>query len=202
MLRVTLDRPNGLYLLPQQPRVNCVVSGVPSPVPPLQIRVTNAEQQELLQEQIALESEPAFGQEEIPPEPALRGVTLYKGSAQRSLPLDQPGYYRLRVHLAQGSNSSRDAELQFVIMRPPEGNDLAPFGWALPRGLFPTGPDRLRELLHHAAVGYVKFPVWCDENTDKRTLQETSHFLEHLASRGVQIVGLLTPPDSVREKVS
>ncbi|MEJ5341071.1 MAG: hypothetical protein WHT09_05840 [Thermogutta sp.] len=202
MLRVTLDRPNGLYLLPQQPCVNCVVSGVPSPAPLLQIRVMNAEQQEVLQEKISLESQPAFSEEEIPPEPALRGITLYKGSAQRTLPLDQPGYYRIRVHLAQDSNSSRDAELAFVIMRPPEGNDLSPFGWSLPLGVLPPGPDRLRELLHHAAVGYVKFPVWCDDNTDKRTLQETSHFLEHLASHGVQIVGLLTPPDSVREKIS
>ncbi|WP_347246022.1 hypothetical protein [Thermogutta sp.] len=202
MLKVSLDRPSGLYLLPQQPRVDCVVSGVLSPSPPLQIRVIDAEEQELLREEISLETQPAFREEDIPPEAALREVTLYRGAAQRTLPLKEPGYYRLQVHLVQDASSSRDAELAFVIMRPPPRNDLASFGWSLPRGVLPAGPDRLRELLHHAAVGYVKFPVWCDENPDKRTLQETSHFLEHLASHGVQIVGLLTPPDGVREKVS
>lgn len=201
-LKVTLDRREGLYSLSQRPRLICRAMGLLAPVQPLQVVITDALGRRVAALAVPLETQPALREEEIPADPSLRNVALVQGAAECQLPVERPGFYHVEVVLNGTGGLSRRAELRLVLMRPVEDSALSPFGWSLPQGAGQVGLAHLRELIREGQVGFLKYPVWCDDQADKRVLQETSFFLENLASRGVQIVGLLTPPESVREKIA
>lgn len=201
-LKVTLDRPDGLYPLSQKPRLICRAMGLLAPVQPLEVVITDALGRRVATLEMPLQTRPALREEEIPADPTLRNVALVQGAADCLLPLEQPGFYHVEVVLNGTAGLGRKADLRLVLMRPVDGSVLSPFGWSFPQGAGPMGFSHLRELIREGQVGFLKYPVWCDDQVDKHTLQETSFFLGNLASRGVHIVGLLTPPQSVRQKIS
>jgi len=73
------------------------------------------------------------------------------------------------------------------------------FGWTLPAGDQHAPMEQLADLVTHAGVSWVKYPVWYSEHEITRP-EEITWFAERLKKNGTKLVGLLDqPPPDIHE---
>ncbi len=123
------------------------------------------------------------------------------GTAKWTLPLDGPGFYRVRVEMKGRESVTYKRELNLVMVRPRRAVPGGEFGWTLPHGDRPMPLTDLVPLLRNVGISWVKYPVWCDAEGDQESLSRLVRFSERLAAHGIEMVGLLdTPPGALRDR--
>jgi len=201
-LRTELDQALGLYRLPSQPVVSCQVSGIRDPKTPLDIAILNAEEEAIQNVTLRLDYRKAVGMEISSSDPVFRDQQILIGQTEwHPAPLN-PGFYWLVAKVPWKDHLFREIRRPFVVMDSGSGTTVTAFGWSLPQGLEPLGSRRLAELITQSGVGWIKFPVWFDEQTPPAVLQNTSTLLDRLNNHGVKIIGLLVPPASIRQALA
>jgi len=200
-LKTELDQALGLYRLPSQPVVNCQVSGIRDPDTPLDITVLNAQEEAIQKVTLHLDYRKAEGMEVSSSDPVFRDQQVLTGQIQWNPAPLNPGFYWLIAKVPWKDNLFREIRRPFVVMETGSGTTVTSFGWSLPQGAEPLGTRRLGELITQSGVGWVKFPVWFDEQTPPATLQDVCTLLDRLDNRGIKIIGVLVPPPSVRQSL-
>jgi hypothetical protein len=126
-------------------------------------------------------------------------VKGYAGEAKWSPAQVAPGFYRVMVTMRGQSGLMQQRELTFAVVRPERPQPNGEFGWSLPLGEKPLELAQMADLLGHAAVSRVKFPVWHSAN-DLARGNQLVRFAERLSDYGISIVGLLhEPPSDIRD---
>jgi len=116
-------------------------------------------------------------------------------------PVPGPGFYRVRAAIRDRDDVVHRRELTLAVIRPSSALSGSEFGWSLPRGDKPLGPAELSELVGHAGIGWVKYPLWLDEQASDEHVHELARFSERLSDQGIELVGLLhDPPEALRSQ--
>ena len=124
----------------------------------------------------------------------------YSGSMSWQPPIKDYGYYCVRVTMSRGSGVAQQREMPLVVIRPATGPPPQEFGWSLPQGDKPLGLGPLADLLGQAGVGWVKFPVWYNEE-DAEWGNQLARFIERLNGQGIEVVGMLDgPPEKLADR--
>lgn len=201
-LRLTLDHPLGMYTLPELPTVSCRVSGIRTSDTPLSFTILNATGQTVVETSLTPNYHEIVLTEEESHPPRKHVEKRLEGSIEWRPPLEQAGFYWIRAKLVCPPAATRELQLPLTVMRASPTTAATPFGWTLPHQGHLLSLPRLAELIVQSHVGWIKYPLWFDEEADPKTIQETSMLLERLGSRGVKVVGLIVPPERVRERLS
>jgi hypothetical protein len=117
-----------------------------------------------------------------------------------SPPLPGPGFYRIEATVHDGSGVVHRRKLSLALIGPQPGPPGGPFGWTLPDGDNPLPPEELSQLVRESAIGWVKYPLWCDEQIGEEEGKELVRFSQELASQGIELVGLLHQPPPTLQK--
>ncbi|MCH8199982.1 MAG: hypothetical protein IIA54_07955, partial [Chloroflexi bacterium] len=122
----------------------------------------------------------------------------FAGETQWSPNISKPGFYRVQVTMKgrKKLDGQREALMQrrlvtFAIVHPEKPRPGGEFGWTLPSGDDKLSLAALDELLGHAAVSWVKFPVWYSHKDTERAAR-LGRFAERLAARGINVDELST----------
>ncbi|MEX2187798.1 MAG: hypothetical protein WD875_13420, partial [Pirellulales bacterium] len=125
-------------------------------------------------------------------------VKGFAGEAKWSPVSVEPGFYRVMVTMRGQSGLMQQREVTFAVVRPERPQPNGEFGWTLPLGEQPLELNQMADLLGHAAVSRVKFPVWHNAD-DLARGNKLVRFAERLNELGISIVGLLSePPPDIR----
>lgn len=125
-------------------------------------------------------------------------VKGYAGEAKWSPASVAPGFYRVMVTMRGQSGLMQQREVTFAVVRPDRPQANGEFGWSLPTGERPLELTQMADLLSHAAVSRVKFPVWHNAD-DLARGNQLVRFAERLSELNISIVGLLhEPPSDIR----
>ncbi|RIK84426.1 MAG: hypothetical protein DCC68_01735 [Planctomycetota bacterium] len=125
-------------------------------------------------------------------------VKGYAGEAKWSPASVAPGFYRVMVTMRGQSGLMQQREVTFAVVRPERPQRNGEFGWSLPTGERPLELAQMADLLGHAAVSRVKFPVWHNAD-DLARGNQLVRFAERLTEMNISIVGLLhEPPSDIR----
>ena len=117
-------------------------------------------------------------------------------------PIPGQGFYRVAVSLQDSRTKGRPAELTLAVIESRRASLLNEFGWSLPRGDRPLAMVPLSELLCHAGIHWVKYPLWCGDRKGSPRLEPLVAFSDRLNAEGIALVGLLgSPPEAKREEV-
>ncbi len=126
-------------------------------------------------------------------------VKGYAGEAKWSPVSVAPGFYRVMVTMRGQSGLMQQREVTFAVVRPERPQPNGEFGWSLPAGERPLELSQMADLLGHAGVSRIKFPVWHNAD-DLARGNKLVRFTERLSESGISIVGLLSePPSDVRD---
>ncbi len=115
-------------------------------------------------------------------------------------PIADFGYYRIRAELSEnGRQRSRATRRSLWARRCNFTYAAVSVGPCRVEGI-PFRSKSLAELLEQAEVNWVKLPLW--REAQDRELEALARFAGELATRDINLVGLLNdPPASVREKL-
>jgi len=122
----------------------------------------------------------------------------FEGQTSWRPPIPEPGYYRVRVTMRNSVGMLDSKTITFAVVPPLDRSPVGEFGWSLADGRMPLGLDHLRMLLPHAAVSWVKLPVWYGLEDGARG-DQIAMFAEQMAASNVEIVGVLDKPPANSE---
>ena len=92
-------------------------------------------------------------------------------------------------------------ELSLAVIRPQPNPEHGEFGWTLPDGENPLTLTQLLELINHAGINWVKFPVW-NGSQDAARSERLAWLAERLHFQHIEMVGLLhQPPPDVQHQL-
>ncbi|MCL2306520.1 MAG: hypothetical protein FWC43_14375, partial [Planctomycetaceae bacterium] len=128
---------------------------------------------------------------------------IFQGRGNWTLPIGEPGFYRIRVSTSGLDPKSRSNTTSLVVLRagrPLPGGD---FGWTLPGWSLDEIRDK-RHLLSQSGLSWLKFPIWFDSNTSQQDWDKAADLCEWLTRmQNLTLVGLLSePPQSVLDKIT
>jgi len=126
--------------------------------------------------------------------PPLIGITHWQP------PIPGPGFYRLYATMQGRESPHHRPAMSLVVLTPQRPADGSEFGWTLPQGEKPLPPPVLADLLGQAGIRWAKYPVWYDEAHFSEKMAALVSFVESLGSQGIELVGLLIPPDALRHQ--
>ena len=125
---------------------------------------------------------------------------VFVGEANWSPKIPDVGFYWVRVTMQGGTGVVHQRRVPVALVRKEETHVSGEFGWTLPRAERPLSFAALLEIISHAGIHSLKFPVWCGASESSR-LDRLVWFAERLQSLGIELVGLLDqPPPEVVEK--
>jgi hypothetical protein len=128
---------------------------------------------------------------------------LVQGKTSWKPPIQDPGFYRVRVHMPSLAPNVDRNRLTFVVLEPKSVVVGGEFGWSFPNRGRPYRLLDLRHLINHAGISRVKYPVWLGNAASEKEWNDLSMFCEWLAFKQIHIVGLLSdPPEEVREQLT
>ncbi len=118
------------------------------------------------------------------------------GKCDWSPPISDVGYYRVRVLMPGRAGVVHQRELSLAVIRNEENPQRGEFGWTLPNGENPLSLAELIELVNHAGINWLKFPVWSGSQDSSRC-DRLAWLAERLHFQHIEMVGLLhqPPPD-------
>lgn len=119
-----------------------------------------------------------------------------QATARWTAPPLPPGWYRVCVRLSTAGGIVLEKQLPLAVIHPAERSPDTCFGWSLPHGRVPIKHHTLEELIYCAGVGWVKLPLWIDDETSDAHVERLAQLLDSLEDRGVRTIGLLTSPPS------
>ncbi len=208
-ISVSANNRHHVFTDPSEIAVTCNASGLSEEDLPVVFRLEDAFGALVAEERLRLKTSPA-SDEALPPSRALpdeatspatsaEETATRVGSVLWNPPVPGPGFYRVRATVVDRSGTSHRRRLNLAVIRPDAAPASDDFGWSLPRGGEPLTPGELSELAGRAGIGWVKYPLWFDENTGDEQVQEVARMAQDLRSQGIELVGLLhDPPDALR----
>ncbi|TWT46661.1 hypothetical protein [Botrimarina hoheduenensis] len=199
-IRIHTGSDYNVYTDPKDVVVTCSVSGILVQNPEIRFQLLDATNQSIgstgkLEIDGVLISESATRAQDI-----VDGVGNsrdgYEGSIDWRPPIDDYGFYRVRVRMI-GSESDRvikELSTTVAVVREDlETTEDSEFGWSLPLADRPLSFPVLQELLPRVGVRYAKLPVWYAPGDEQRGDKLIS-FAEQLSARGIETVGILEDP--------
>lgn len=124
------------------------------------------------------------------------------GTAEWRPPIPGPGFYRLYATMHGRESPHHRPALSLVVLTPQRQPDGSAFGWTIAHGEKELPLPVLADLIGQAGVGWVKYPVWYDETSFPAKMARLVPFIESLGSQGIELVGLLTPPEALRDQLA
>ncbi|MEN6497909.1 MAG: NEW3 domain-containing protein [Thermoguttaceae bacterium] len=121
------------------------------------------------------------------------------GTAHWQPPIPGPGFYRIYATMPGRQSPYHRPSLALVVLTPQRPSEGSQFGWTLPNGDAALPLPILTELISQAGIGWVKYPVWYDEASFPAKIAKLIPFIESLGSQGIEMAGLLIPPDALRQ---
>ncbi len=198
-IEVFTPRPHNLFTELDQVEVHCRLSGLKQQVSRVRFDLFDVQGTTLA---TATED---FGRQALitagdvaPAVEVSRGGTAADWTAIWRPSLPQHGFYRVSVTLGDSEHPVHRRELTLAVVEPQRAAIAGEFGWTLPQGVAPLGPQALAQLLGHAGISWVKLPVWVPE----ADLPDLTWFVDRLKLTGIETVGLLgNPPAADRERL-
>lgn len=119
-----------------------------------------------------------------------------QATARWTAPPLPPGWYRVFARLSTAGGIVLEKQLAIAVIHPAERSPESGFGWSLPRDRLPIKHHSLEELIDCAGVGWVKLPLWIDDETSDSHVERIAQLLDSLEDRGIRTIGLLASPPS------
>ncbi len=201
-MRLESSQPDGIFTPGTGVEILCTISGFTRPQTPLRFVLEGPAGEELARHQEVLQGRmartgPALLDEVVAEEPFRAGTVRWRP------PLSGPGFYRVRAILGNPHEPTETGQITLAVLSSETGGGAGVFGWSLPRGEHPLPIERLERVLVQAGVGWVKYPLWFDEQPDAAALHRLLRFCEALGTRGIGLVGLLDePPRSLSSELA
>jgi hypothetical protein len=201
-IALTTDQVVPFYTDPKEITVRCRASGFEEEGATVTFQVEDsrgtvlANQSQPLQSSPAASSEPEKAGHSKDREPVVRS-----GSTEWKPPITGLGFYRILATMKGRQSPLHRPSLALAVIRPKPPQAASEFGWTLPRGNKSLPLPRLAELVGQAGVGWVKYPLWYDAKSFPAQINDLIQFSEQLANQGIELVGLLTPPESLCKQV-
>lgn len=152
---------------------------------------------------LATEEKPLELGESPSPSPApAKELPPLLGTTQWRPPIPGPGFYRLYAALQGGEAANRRSALSLVVLTPQRQPGGSAFGWTIPNGAKELPLPVLSDLIAQAGIGWVKYPVWYDEASFPAEMAKLVPFAEQMGMQGIELVGLLIPPQSLRDQLA
>ena len=107
--------------------------------------------------------------------------------------ITQNGFYEVRARIYAATPRARQRQLSLAVVPPRTARANGEFGWSLAAGPAPLPLRQLAELVEHAGIHWLKYPVVADVDDPDKAAQ-LGWFAERLFQDRVQIVGVLDPP--------
>ncbi|MBN1853391.1 MAG: hypothetical protein JW829_11730 [Pirellulales bacterium] len=187
-----------VYTEPNNIVVSCHVSGIHEPNPMVRFELLDASSDRLDKEEEKLGGEliyeePSQGSKWLGADTDLPDA--YEGSVDWSPPIHMFGFgfYRVRVVVEGRQGKMREHMVSLAVVRPFESTKQGVFGWSLPGGENPLSFEDLNRLLPRVGIHWVKIPVWYREGDDAYG-DRVLRLAEHLATSGIELVGVLDRP--------
>jgi hypothetical protein len=181
--------------------VTCELSGFADEDPPVVFRLEDAFGAKIAEQQRHVKTRlPAEGRP-VPADRRSGQPSGPVGSVTWEPPVPGPGFYRVGVTIRDRNEVVHHRQVSLAVIERQPGQPGSEFGWSLPQGDRPLPLAELSELVAQAGIGWVKYPLWYDQETDQEQVQELIHLTERLAAQGVELVGLLhDPPEALRSR--
>lgn len=195
-MSLSTGSPHNVYLSDENIEVTCKASGYTGEHPKIQFELEGplgqkfAETDRQLVGATAAE-QPLISLDSFSDEPVGR-----KGSTQWSLPLEGPGFYRVRATMRGEEMLVHRRELTLAVIKADEAVARGEFGWTVPRGADPLSLHSLGQLTGHVGINWLKLPLWYGSDTNEEEIEKLILFAERLNSQGIELVGLLNRPPS------
>jgi hypothetical protein len=196
-VKLTTNSEYNVYTDPDAVEVTCSLSGILERDPEITFELLDASSRVLAENRVRLDgvlieqklnaSSELIGGEDKKP-------AGYAGTASWKPPLEDFGFYRVRVRMNQSGGAQHERHVTLAVIRPLGKPTRGEFGWSLPKGEDPLPLESLQGLLPHAGINWLKFPVWYSEQ-DTQQGDRLMWFAERLGLKGIELVGVLdTPP--------
>lgn len=178
---------------PSQITIRCTASGFAEDQPKVSLVLEDVFGQHLAEVQPTLEIQrprdlPELTSDNADEQQTPVGITRWKP------PIPGPGYYQVWGLMQGSAGLVERSGVSVAVIEPAELPKSGDFGWSLPHGAPALTLPELAQLLGHAGVSWVKYPLWLDVQTSDETVAQLISFNERLSSRGITLVGLLHQP--------
>ena len=117
----------------------------------------------------------------------------YAGSTSWQPPIEQYGYYRVKVSMQTARGTLKDHMISIAVVPPMQTASRGEFGWSLAGDDIPLNFEQLNHLLPRTGISWVKLPVWYGESESERG-EQLVLFTEQLAAKDIDVVGVLDHP--------
>lgn len=117
----------------------------------------------------------------------------YQGEMRWRPPIEENGFYRVRVRMVGMTGVIHQREISLVVVRPlppPSGGE---FGWSLPEGDRQIPLEEVADMLKQVGASWVKFPLWYPE-ADRERADGLARFIEQLNTNHIELVGMIDQP--------
>ncbi|HWB08575.1 MAG TPA: NEW3 domain-containing protein [Pirellulales bacterium] len=195
-LDLEITEPHLLYPSGEPILVRCRVSGYQSSPPEVRLELSDALGNLLDRHRLRLEpidvATTETGGHPLPDDYRV-------AAADWTLPLSQPGYYRLVATVSHEAVVLYRRELRVAITDRVARPERGEFGWTLPRGEQFLSLAALAQWAGQAGIQWIKFPLWYDAN-DQARVDGLTWFADRLNAQGIGLIGLLSepPPQTAR----
>jgi alpha-galactosidase-like protein len=201
--RMTLktDRRDNVYVDPARPTITCTASGFAEENSRVSFELLDLSGRVIVrqQQQLVGTAQSGAGLSDNEEVEATRAAGIV-GTATWTPPIPDLGFYRVRVAMPGRVGVVHQRELSLALVRPQPSPNDGEFGWTLPDGENPLTLAELIDLLNHAGINWVKFPVWTSSQDSSRS-DRLVWFAERLHLQHIEMVGLLhQPPADVRRR--
>ncbi|OYV84568.1 MAG: hypothetical protein B7Z73_15200, partial [Planctomycetia bacterium 21-64-5] len=200
MPRLTLQvvQPHLLYPAGEPVSVRCRVSGYHDAVPDVQIELSDALGTVLANERLKLQpvtSAPAASDpfSDLPKD-------FLVAEAGWTLPVSEPGYYRLTATVSHDQVDVYRRELRLAVAATVPRPEQGEFGWSLPTGERTLTLTMLAQWANQSGIHWIKFPLWSDAK-DQARVEAINWFADRLNAQGISLVGLLCDPPAETRRV-
>ena len=185
-----------VYTDPRDVVVTCDLSGILEKDPDIHFELLDASSHRLTNESIQLEGR--LITERISKASDIVNTTRsrvkgYAGSTQWRPPIQEFGFYRVRVSMQTKRGTLERRVISLAVVPPINEKVHGEFGWSLAGDEIPLSFGQLEELLPRVAVNWVKLPVWYGETESTRG-DELVIFAERLAAKDIEVIGVIDRP--------
>ncbi|HVA50140.1 MAG TPA: NEW3 domain-containing protein [Pirellulales bacterium] len=200
MPRLTLQiaQPHLLYPVGEAVRVRCRVSGYHAAVPDAQIELSDAMGAMLANERLQLQPVASAPEASDPFSDLPKDFLV--AEAGWTLPVSEPGYYRLRATVSHDQVDVYHHELRLAVAATVPRPEQGEFGWSLPTGEGTLTLTMLAQWANQSGIHWVKFPLWYDAK-DQARVEAINWFADRLNAQGISLVGLLCDPPAETRRV-
>ncbi|HEX3998162.1 MAG TPA: hypothetical protein VHX65_06405 [Pirellulales bacterium] len=200
-MTIASDRRDNLFVEPDLPTITCTAAGFSTENSRVTFELSDVNGKVIAREDQDLEVAKGTASDQDSEAGGSSTTTELLGTATWSPPISDVGYYRVRVSMPGRAGVVHQRELSLAVIRDQPNPDRGEFGWTLPDGENPLTLNQLIDLVNHAGINWVKFPVW-NGSQDTARSERLAWLAERLHFQHIEMVGLLhQPPPEVQHNL-